>query len=237
MATVLPQLDIDVTGESSLMLAPERAVLRVEVHSRTTGDDEKCTTQAITAARAVEKILRANSANDSIDYWSRTSLAETDYTPHWTERNPDPPTEYTSRVSFDCHVQKFSRLGPLIHDLTSIPHVHSRGVEWVLTPETQNAHRSALRAQAAQNARQKAQEYAVALGYQDVWAVDVRESAAYTRAASRKGGPRMERREDVATVTRNMAEEGWEDVSEEAFQYSPEDVNMTQNVQVKFLAR
>lgn len=47
----------------------------------------------------------------------------------------------------------------------------------------------------------------------------------------------MEKREDVATMSRNMAEEGWEDASEEAFQYSPEDVNMTQNVSVKFLAR
>lgn len=43
----------------------------------------------------------------------------------------------------------------------------------------------------------------------------------------------------MENVTRNMAmaEEGWEDASEEAFQYSPEDVCMTQTVQVKFLAR
>lgn len=128
------------------------------------------------------------------------------------------------------HVQKFARLGALIGSLTSIHHVQSRGVQWVLTSETQNAQRSALRAQAAKNARTKAEEYAEALGYKEVWAFEARESAAYTRSGNRKGGPRVEKREDMDTVTKNMAEEGWEDASEEAFQYSPEDVNMTQNV-------
>ena len=219
------------------MLAPERAVLSIEVHSRTSNEKAKCTCQAISAAREVEAILRESSEDSTLDYWSRDSLSETNYTPTWTEKNPDPKTEFTSRVSFDMHIQKFARLGSLIHSLTSIPHVQSRGVEWILTTPTQEAQHSQLRAQAAVNARRKASEYAEALGYKDVWAFEAREAAAYTRSGNRKGGPRVQKRENVENVTRNMAEEGWEDASEEAFQYSPEDVCMTQNVQVKFLAR
>lgn len=233
----LPQLDIDVTGQSSLMLAPERAVLSVEVLSRTKNDKATCTTQAIKAARDVETVLRQASKNASVDYWSRDSLSESQHTPGWSEKNPNPATEYTSRVNFDTHVQQFAPLGSLIHLLTSVSHVQSRGVDWVLTPATQNAQRSHLRAEVASNARQEAEEYAAALGYKNVWAFEVRESAAYVRSSNRKGGPGAQRREDVGTVTRNMAEEGWEDGSEEAFQYSPEDVSMTQNVQVKFLTR
>lgn len=237
MATVLPQLTIDVTGESSRMLPPERAVLSVEAVSRTKEDKERATSEAIQASRNVETILRENSQNGTLDYWSRTSLAESVYQPYTSEKNPDPATEYTSKVCFELHVQKFQRLGALIGELSAIPHVHSQGVEWVLTAPTQNAQRSNLRAQAARNAREKAEDYAAALGYKDVWAFEARESAAYTHSSNRKGRPRVQKREDVETLSRNMAEEGWEDASEEAFQYSPEDVQMTQNVGVKFLAR
>lgn len=263
MATVLPQLTVDVTGETSLMLAPERAVLSVEASCRTTNDADECTNRAIQAAREVEAILRQNSQNGIIDYWSRTSLEERSYKPYASEKMPEPATEYTSKISFEMHVQKFARLGGLIGELVAIDDVHSEGVKWVLTAETQNAQRSKLRAQAAQNAKQKAEEYAAALGYKDVWAFEAMEAAAYTvslpeilcyivcflrhwltctvsvgqRSTNRKGGLGVEKRDDVATMAKNMAEEGWEDASEEAFQYSPEDVNMTQNVQVKFLAR
>lgn len=63
MATVLPQLDIQVNGESSIMLPPERAVLSVEVYSRTSNEKAKCTSQAIKAAREVEAVLRENSVS------------------------------------------------------------------------------------------------------------------------------------------------------------------------------
>lgn len=134
--------------------------------------------------------------------------------------DPNPTTEYTSRVSFDMDVQQ------------PVSHVQSGGVKWLLTREMQNAQRSHLRGEAAGNARQDAQEYAAALGYKDVWAFEFRERAAYTCSSKCKGGPRLERREDVGTVTRNMAEEGWEDASEEASQSSPKGINLTQSVQM-----
>lgn len=168
MATVLPQLTIDVTGESSLMLAPERAVLKIEVRSRTQNDKPTSTSNAITAARKVEAILRDQSANATVDYWSRDSLTESDYTPYESKEDPNPATTYTAKVSFDMHVQKFARLGALIGEFVAIEHVRSQGVEWVLTSETQNAQRSRLRKEAAENGRQKAEEYAAALGYKDV---------------------------------------------------------------------
>jgi len=240
MATEQQQLEINVSGEYSINLPAERAVLEVKVYMETTKNKHKATDSVVASSRKVESILRDNSKaingkEPSIDYWSRDSLHESHYTMSRTEKEPNPPTEYRARVNFDMHLKTFSKLGPLIHELCAIDHVSSQGVKWILTQPTQDAQRSHLRLKAAQDARKKADEYAAAMEYSKVWAVEVRESAAIARSSNRKTGAFVQR-EDVTGTSKNMAGEDWEDVSEESFQYSPEDITMMQTVNVKFLA-
>lgn len=219
MANTLPQLDIHVSGEAALTLPPERAELSFDVSVRSLTSAADATAPVVASARLVENLLRAHTKSGSLDYWSRTSLSSTSVELYSTQGLPHPPTEFKASVSFDLHVTKFSRLGQLIGELTAIEHVVLDEVKWTLTPATQNAHCGALRASAARNAREKAEQYAQALGYGQVWAVEAREMGNYTRAANRKGGGGMPRNENVQSVGKNRVdvegEEGWEDASEE----------------------
>lgn len=214
------------------MLPPERAVFRIVVDNGRWEQKETAVATTIAAAREVEDVLRQKSRDQTLEYWSRNALRNEYHQPRATQEVPYPEHVHKAFVYFTMHVPKFNRLAALIAELMAIKHVRSEGVDWVLTEQTQDAQRSKLRAQAAVNARQKAGEYAAALGYHDIWAFEAHEQSAITRTANRKGGIE---RGDVETTSSNMAEEGWEDASEEAFQYSPEDVSMTQTVQVKFL--
>ena len=233
-------LEIDVKGEVELLLPAERAVLSITVNAE--GLEKAEITNAIVgSARKVETALRKVSArtNDNIapvDYWCRTSLQESSHVPYDSDRKVDLPRKYQSWVDFQIHLQKFSRLGPVIHDLVEIEHASSQGVEWILTPDTKEAQRSKLRTLAAKNALNKAEEYAKALGYDKVVAMEMKEAQAYTRSSSMKGRGR-EPTDGVETQSKNMAEgEEWEDLSEEAFEYTPEDVKMSQSVNAKFRA-
>ena len=236
---VTQPLEIDVKGEVEILLPAERALLSVNVNTEGL-DKTKVTDAVIQSARKVEMRLREVSARQggqtaAVDYWSRTSLLESDHVPYDHERKINLPREHQASVNFEIRLQKFNRLGSIIRNLVAIEHVNSRGVEWILTPDTKEAQRSNLRVSAAQNALSKAQDYAKALGCGKVTAVEMKEAQAYTRSSSRKGG--MVPTDGVETQSKNMADaDDWEDVSEEAFQYTPEEVKMTQSVNAKFRA-
>lgn len=123
----------------------------------------------------------------------------------------------------------------MIHDLVAIDHVRSNGVTWVLTNDTMEAQKSKLRDMAAKEALTRAQDYAKAVGYHKVTPVEMKENQAYTRSSNAKSGYIPSK--GVETQSKNLAEaEEWEDLSNEAFQYTPEEVKMTQSVNAKFKA-
>ena len=234
--------ELHVKGEAAILLPPERAVLSAKVFAEGT-DKRRVTEVVIAACRKVEAILRgisvsAQTKDAAVDYWSRTSLNESSHQPAATRHGDEMkehPRRYSARVNFDVRLQKFNKLGSLIGELVAIDYVQNEGVEWILTPATSDAQRSQLRTMAAQDARQKASEYACALGYKSVHALTLKEGHSYARSSSRKGG--MMPMSDTETQAKNMADaEGWEDVSEEAFLYTPEEVKMTQTVDATFRA-
>ena len=245
MAADNTRCEIKVDGEAELMLPPERAVLKIAVKT-TSKDKSESTSGTIDSARQVESLVRRLSEKTSssaslpaIDYWSRTSLSETSQTPY--RESKFHPEEFTAQVDFRIQLQTFRRLGSLIHDLVAVAHVSSRGVEWILTPETQAAQRARLRDMAARDAVAKARDFADALGFGKVWPCELHGGKQYTQSSAMKGGSirREKQTMSVQTQGRNMAEGEageWEDVAEEAFQYAPEDVKMTQSVSARFWA-
>ncbi|KAK5167714.1 uncharacterized protein LTR77_007413 [Saxophila tyrrhenica] len=234
------RVQIEVKGEVEVLLPAERAVLAVEV--RYESEDKDKTSQAvISSAKEVETVLRSISTRTgdkapTADYWSRTSLSESSYQNYDSEKRVHLAREYTAKIDYSVSIQNFSRLGPVIHDLTAIAHVSSQGVSWVLTTTTMEAQHSKLRTMAAKNAMVKANDYAEALGFKKVTAVEMREATHYVRSSNRKGGGGLIPADPMDTSARNMMELDWEDVGVEAFQYTPEEVKMSQSVNGKFAA-
>jgi hypothetical protein len=230
---------IDVKGEVELLLAAERAVLSIQVNAQSQNKRET-TDATVASARKVEAFLRettAPSENETspVDYWSRTSLREYSHVPYDNERKVNLPREYQATVNFSIRLQKFNALGRIIHDLVAIEYVRSEGVQWVLTHDTMEAQRSKLRTLAAKDALDRAQDYAKAVGYERVLPLEMREAQAYTRSSNSKTG--LVPTDGVETQSKNMAAfEEWEDLGEEAFQYTPEEVKMTLSLHAKFRA-
>ena len=230
------EFTIEVKGEVEILLPAERAILSIQVNAES--QDKKQTTDAtISAARKVETFLRApkNSQRSPVDHWTRTSLSEYSHTPYDNERKVYLPREYQATVEFHIRLQKFSALGKMIHDLVAIDYVRSTGVEWVLTNDTMESQKSKLRTMAAKEAFTRAQDYAKAVGYEKVTPIRIRENQAYTRSSNAKAGRIPS--DGVETQSKNMADDQeWEDLGEEAFQYTPEEVKMTQSVNADFRA-
>lgn len=231
------EVTIDVKGEADILLPAERAILSVQVNTQNQ-DKKKATDAAVSAARRVETFLREKTApkdgqKSPIDHWTRTSLHETSYVEYDNENKKHLPREYKAAVDFHIRLPKFSALGKTIHELVAIEYVQCNGVEWVLTDETIEAQKSKLRTMAAKEALSRAQDYAKALGYSKVSPSRVRESQAYTRSSNVKGGRIPS--DGVESQSKNLADmEEWEDLADEAFQYTPEELKISQKVDAVF---
>ncbi|MCJ1329689.1 hypothetical protein MMC10_006369 [Thelotrema lepadinum] len=239
------QVDIKVDGEASLLLPPERAILNITIRVTSTVKSD-ATAGTIESTRKVEAYLRQLAGKSSttatklpdIDYWSRTSLTESQISPY-SRTGEQKPAEHTAKVDFRIQLQTFRKLGSLIHDLVAIPHVASNGVTWELTPATQAAQRSKLRIMAAENAVTKAKDYANALGYGNVYPVELVGAKQHTHMSTMKATYSKEIPDTaMSTKASNMAvEEGeWEDVPDEEFQYAAGEVELTQSCSVSFRA-
>lgn len=230
---------IDVKGEAEILLPAERAVLSIQIIAESQ-DKKETTDAAVSSARKVERYLRETTASKDaqkspVDHWSRTSLSESSHAPYDNERNINLPREHKAIVDFQIRLHKFSALGMMIQELVAIDYVRSNGVQWILTHETMKAQKSTLRNMAAKEALIRAQDYAKAVGFEKVTPVEMEESQAYTRSSNRKMG--YIPTDGVETQSKNMADaEDWEVLEEEAFQYTPEEVKMTQSVNAKFCA-
>ena len=230
---------IDVKPEVEISLPAERAVLSIQVNAQSQ-DKKKTTDATVASCRKVEAFLRDTTALKEnqecpIDHWSRTSLRESSHQPYDHEKKVNLPMEYQATVNFSIRLQKFNALGRTIRDLVAIDYVSSQGVQWILTHDTMEAQRSKLRALAAKEGLNRAQDYAKAAGHERVTPLEMKEAQAYTRSSNSKTG--LVPTDGVETRSKNMANvEEWEDLGEEAFQYTPEEVKMTLSLHAKFRA-
>ncbi|KAK2810566.1 hypothetical protein FQN50_002823 [Emmonsiellopsis sp. PD_5] len=234
-------LTICVTGRSTIIKSPERAVLRVSI-STGSNDQTKASTTATKTAHEIQSKLNehitttttttavpadtaastkpANEAtSDSpITHWSMSSISTHSYIPH----DSTIPT-HEARTSFSIKFRNFDTLASLSAELAVIPNVTIGAVEWALTDATVSSLAAENRVNAARDARERALDYARAFGYESVVPVEVRDSASglpYTR---------------TAREMRNKKAVG-EQLRREKLAFCPEEVEMTSSVDVTFRA-
>ncbi|KAK5164891.1 uncharacterized protein LTR77_009555 [Saxophila tyrrhenica] len=225
---------LTVTGESTIPHPAERALLNISVE--TSGPNKASVSDSVlTTAKHLESLLRSLSPASESDedkaasplaHWSKTGLTATSHIPYKDDGTAE-PRQFDGSITFDIRFKDFAALGAFGEKLSALPHVEVKGVHWILTPATEKSFRSRLRREAAQDALEKAKDYAEVLGCFDVRAVELTEGGEGMSGmgrATQSLGPR----------TRQLARKGGRD--ESPLEFQPEEVRMGMEVEVKFHA-
>lgn len=232
-------LTIAVTGVAVIPMRAERALLNVEISS--TGFSRVFVSEEVQmSCRSLEDILRKNSpANDTplaqeaatIAHWSMTSLRTTSHLPtdQYGSVLKNAQRVYSTSVSFDIRVKDFSKLGTFASQVSTLPYTVLHNVRWALTSTTRRAHESKLRKIAAEDALERAKDYAKALGLAAVWPVEVKEA----QWGSHDPNAVMQTQQTALDMRRPVSD------SDPAFAdlfFEPEEVTMTTRVDCRFEA-
>ncbi|THY67426.1 hypothetical protein D6C97_00810 [Aureobasidium pullulans] len=232
-------LTIAVTGIAIIPKRAERALLDVEI-SATGFSRAFISAEVQLSCRRLEDILRKISpANDSqlaresatIAHWSMTSLKTTSHLPtdQYGTVLKNAQRVYSTSVSFDIRIRDFSKLGTFASQVSTLPYTLIHSVRWALTSTTRQAYESKLRAMAAEDALERAKDYAKALGLTAVWPVEVKEA----QWGSHDPNAVMKVQEKAMDMRRPVSD------SDPAFAdlfFEPEEVTMSTRIDCKFEA-
>lgn len=184
---------IIVKGNATIPKVAERALLNISVS--TSGDNKLWVSdQVITATKHLESLLGEYCpANDSeeakqsaaLAHWSKTSLTATSHIPGDKDGN-DRPRKYMASVAFDIRFRDFSKLGTFGSQLSRLPHIEVKNVNWMLLTATESSFRAQLREEAVRDALQKAEDYARVLGFTSVRPIELGEGHYSSGAANYK---------------------------------------------------
>jgi len=176
-------LRIDVQGHSTISKPAERATLYILVTA--TGIDQKTAIQDVTkASNSIQNLLKSDlapkdasgkpTADAAVTQWTMTGLSTWTFTTfgHVGGQNQ------TAKIDFEVTFRDFSRLGSVVTNLSSTPHVSIKRIQWSLTEETRRAYSGQNRREAVEDAFAKARDYADAVGLANVTAVDITDSLA-----------------------------------------------------------
>lgn len=248
-STMGSKLEIALTGEASIQVPAERAVLGIKIFSKSQSRDGTAC-HVLGTARKIESLLRNLGPQSTtkffakeqacVDFWTRTSLIETDSRPYDSKNETELPREYTAAINFGVHFQDFQSIEAFIQRLVGLPIAQTQDVKWVLKQETKDAYCSKLRTQAAKNAHRNALEYAQALGFERVVPHKLEEAQICVPISNRimsripTGGVERSGRDSVVDESRQ--EEVKRLVDRLKFEYQPEDIEMSVVVKASFYA-
>lgn len=237
--TMVVPLTIAVTGKAIIPKKAERALLDVEISS--TGFSRVFVSEEVQmSCRRLEELLRKISpANDSdfaresatIAHWSMTSMKTTSHLPtdQYGTVLKNAQRIYSTFVSFDIRVRDFSKLGTFANQISILPYTVIHSLRWGLTNTTRRADESMLRTMAAEDALDRAKDYAKALGLAAVWPVEVKEA----QWGSHDPSAVMQAQQTALDMRRAVPD------SDAAFSdlfFEPEEVTMTTRIDCKFEA-
>lgn len=192
-------------------------------------------------------------------HWSKTSLSATSYVPY-TNKNSAKPRQYDAKINFDIRFKEFKALGAFGSRLSALPHVEIHQIRWILTAPTEKSYRSQLRKEAAQDALQKAKDYCEVLGCTNIRPVELNESnggyqplfaSSYGRQrtmnvsypqmqapqgfAPRSGGSGLFGSSSMQSAS-GPANVGEDQRDESELEFKPQEVRMSMEVSVQFIA-
>lgn len=210
--------------------------------------------EVLTSARHIESLLKALAPLDdtpaaqeaaALAHWSKTSLSATSHVPWQDGKQSERDRTYSSQIDFDIRFKEFKALGAFSAKISALPHVEVRNIEWKLTPATEKHFEAQLRKEASQDALQKAYEYCEVLRCVNVRPLELNEGDHFIeavggpqtvhRAVRSKSGPRGGL---FGSVARNaMSFSAMEDAEPEPeLEFTPQELRMSLNVELKFQA-
>ncbi|KAI5249374.1 hypothetical protein E4T43_00760 [Aureobasidium subglaciale] len=213
-------LTIAVTGIAIIPKKAERALLDVEISS--TGFSRAFISEEVQlSCRRLEDLLRKTSAAND------TQTARDSATYGTVLKNAQ--RVYSTSVTFDIRIRDFNKLGTFASQVAVLPYTLIHSVRWALTSTTRQAHESQLRSMAAEDALERAKDYAKALGLSAVWPVEVKEA----QWGSHDPNAVMKVQEKAMDMRRPVSD------SDPAFAdlfFEPEEVTMSTRIDCKFEA-
>ena len=223
-------LEFKVTGSATVTRRAERCTLTLAISSSGPSQGEvsqnvKSTT--ITVNVLLKELAPKDKYGDPtpsavIAVFSMTPLRTCTWIPQNNDGNRTPRRQYNANVRFEVIFQNFIKLGEVIATVSKMPHVEIENMDWRLTDATRANLASEVRNNAMQDAVDKARDYAKVVG-RVVAAVEIWDEMV-THGRMTKQTPRIPEATSSMDAVSGIALE-------------PEDVQMSLNVQVKFLSQ
>jgi uncharacterized protein YggE len=241
----MARLEINVTGAGSAIRRAERGILVLQAHSQQLPTAEEASAIVASTAHELRNIIAPycpqdeetgrTKENAAIAHYSMSTLDTSSHRerrPNDTKSDEEPKydTTYSARAELNIKFSDFNLLDTLATQFSAMQNVRIQRITWKLTDATLTSIEGGARKRAAQNALQRARDYAEVfanLSADDavlkVRAVDARESQYYQQSTR----PRLHygKGQRGSVVAR-------EDVT---LTFEPEDVSLEVKVDGKFV--
>ncbi|OAK96843.1 hypothetical protein IQ06DRAFT_296827 [Phaeosphaeriaceae sp. SRC1lsM3a] len=241
----MTRIEINVTGTGSAIRRAERGILELQAQSQYLPTAEEASAAVVATANKLRDAIApycpqdeetgSTKENAAISHYSMSTLDTSNH----RERRPDPnnklekpiyDTSYYARADFNIKFSDFAALDKLATQFSAMPNVRIQRISWKLTDATLASIEGGARKRAAQNALQRARDYAEVFANlsteeaaRKVKAVDIKENAHYqqsTRPQLHYG--KAQRRHGRVVET-------------EELKFEPEDVSLSVSVDGKFV--
>lgn len=225
---ILPPLEIDVTGISTIHRHAERGFMSITVKSEgslqeTVSEEVTSTTnrlQQMFKALAPKTATGEPAPDAQVTVFSIGSIRSWSEIPY--DRNDNPrPREYHASSSFEVIFRDLDKLGETASLLFAMPHVEITSIQWRLTDETRTSLMTQSRKEAMLDAIQRARDYAEVVG-REVVPVEICDDSMDYSVSTRT---RQTARRSTGGSARN---------SPNSLALEPEDVRVYLSVRVKF---
>lgn len=171
----MTKLEINVQGSGSAIRRAERALLVLEATSGQRNTQEEASRLVTLTANKIRDTITPHCPQDEetgqtkenspIAHFSMTSLETSSYRERINTNDKDAKeatyhTTYTGRASFTIKFADFSVLDELATLFSAMDNVRIERIKWALTDATTNSIKGGARKQAAEDAIQRARDYA-----------------------------------------------------------------------------
>jgi uncharacterized protein YggE len=163
-------LEITLNGTGTVMHTAERAILSLQAHSEHVSNPSEATQAVTVTANALRDILILHCPQDeatgktlpdaAIAHYSMSPLDTTSHSRRTRDNVTQLEPQYSARADFKIKFQDFGVLNNLATRFSAMKNVKIAKIEWALTDDTANGIRGGARKRAAQDAIQRAYDYA-----------------------------------------------------------------------------
>lgn len=184
-------VEVSISGHSSLHRYPERGIIKINIQSSGTSQEEvsedvRSATERV--SKQFEALYRADAETDAaITYWTVNSLT----TRSWTESEYDDDDKvskqwkkYEAIASADAIFRDFEKLSEVASALSVTKYVTITGTQWIILSETEQSMIAESVKEAYASALVKARAYADEMGLTTVKPIKITDSGEHQSNSS-----------------------------------------------------